>query len=154
MKKTLILGAIIGLTLSACSTEYMTYSGSPVMIGQGGASKNVGGVEFWVYGTPPRPYQIIGYIEDSRPGGPPVVAARAGAIAAKARASGADAVIMNSDTSQYMGTYSTGSFSGWTNGSSFNGFGSGTSVAITRRNSTFLAIKYINTPPKQRLASR
>jgi len=62
--KLILLGAI--LALSGCSITYYTYSGSPVYTGQGGASKNVNGVDFWVMGTPPRKFRIIGYIEDSR----------------------------------------------------------------------------------------
>jgi hypothetical protein len=147
--KSLIAVAALGLALSACSTEYMSYSASPVMVGQGGASKNVGGIDFWAYGTPNRPYHIIGYIEDSRPGGPPAMAGRLGAVAAKARAAGADGIIINSDSSQFVGTISNGSFNGWSNGYSFGGSGFGTSAAITRRNSTFLAIKYVNSSPKR-----
>lgn len=141
--------SLLALAFSACSTEYMSYSGSPVMVGQGGASKNVGGIDFWAYGTPNRPYQIIGYIEDSRPGGPPAMAGRLGAVAAKARAAGADGIIINSDSSQFVGTISNGSFNGWSNGYSFGGSGFGTTTAITRRNSTFLAIRYINSSPKR-----
>jgi hypothetical protein len=144
--KTMMVVAACALAFSACSTEYMTYSGSPVMVGQGGASKNVGGIDFWAYGTPNRPYQIIGYIEDSRPGGPPAMAARIGAVAAKARAAGADGIIINSDSSQFVGTFSHGSFNGWSNGYSFGGSGFGTTMAMSRRNSTFLAIKYVNSP--------
>ena len=144
--KSLIAVAALGLALSACSTEYMSYSGSQVMVGQGGASRNVGGIDVWVYGTPNRPYQIVGYIEDSRPGGPPAMAGRLGAVAAQARAAGADGIIINSDTSQFVGTVSSGSFNGWNNGYNFGGSGFGTTTAITRRNSTFLAIKYVNSP--------
>ena len=149
IRKNLLIGAsFILLALSSCSTEYMSYSGSPVMMGQGGASKNVGGIDFWAYGTPNRPYQIIGYIEDSRPGGPPAMAGRLGAVAAKARAAGADGIIINSDSSQFVGTISNGSFNGWSNGYSFGGSGFGTTTAIIRRNSTFLAIRYVNNPKR------
>ena len=144
--KSLMAVAALGLALSACSTEYMSYSGSQVMVGQGGASRNVGGIDVWVYGTPNRPYQIVGYIEDSRPGGPPAMAGRLGAVAAKARAAGADGIIINSDNEQFMGAASTSSFNGWDNGYNFGGSGFGTTMAITRRNSTFLAIKYVNRP--------
>jgi hypothetical protein len=37
------------------------------MIGQGGAAKTINGVDIWQIGTPPRKFQIIGFIEDSRP---------------------------------------------------------------------------------------
>jgi hypothetical protein len=74
------------------------------------------------------------------------MAGRLGAVAAKARAAGADGIIINSDTSQFVGAVSSGSFNGWNNGYNFGGSGFGTMTAITRRNSTFLAIKYVNSP--------
>src|SRR5262249_45465628 len=102
-KRLRLVGASLGIALafSACSTQYSTYSGSPVMIGQGGASHQVGGIDFWVYGTPNRPYQIIGYIEDSRPGGPLAMVSRFDTVAAQARAAGADGIIITSDSKEF-----------------------------------------------------
>jgi hypothetical protein len=148
MKRSLItLAAAVSLGLAACSTEYSTYYGSPVLTGQGGASRQIDGIDFWVVGAPPRLYQVIGYIEDSRPGGPPAMAGCLGAVAAKARAAGADGIIITSDDKEYMGTFSTASVNGWNNGYNFGANGIGTTMNITRRNSTFLAIKYINNVP-------
>ena len=79
--KLILLGA--ALALSACATDYYIYSGSPVYSGQGGASKNVNGVDFWVLGTLPRKFRIIGYIEDSRKRGIIEMATRDPNIAAK-----------------------------------------------------------------------
>jgi hypothetical protein len=118
------------------------------MVGHGGASRVVGGVDFWVLGAPPRPYQIIGYIEDSRPGGPVTMAGRLGAVASQARAAGADGIIITSDNKEFMGTFSTASVNGWSNGYGFGANGFGMSAPIVRRNSTFLAIKYINSAPR------
>ena len=70
--KFILLAAVVSLT--GCATDYYTYSGSPVIQGHGGASKRVDGIDLWVIGTPPRKFQVIGYIEDSRPGGPIPVA--------------------------------------------------------------------------------
>jgi hypothetical protein len=109
------------------------------MTGTGGASKMINGVELWLTGSPPRRFQIIGYITDSRPGGPPSMAMRDGAVAAEARAKGGDGVLMHSDDSQYMGTVSTASVS--MIGST--AFGHGASVPITRRNGTYYVIKYL-----------
>jgi hypothetical protein len=104
MKKHLKFGLLgITLILSACATDYYTYQGAPVMTGKGGASKNVDGVDLWITGSPPRRFQIIGYITDSRPGGPIPMATRDSAVASEARAKGGDGVIMNSDNSQLVG---------------------------------------------------
>jgi hypothetical protein len=146
MKKSLtILTTALGLSMSACvSTNYTAYSGSGVFVGQGGANRNVNGVDLWVYGAPNRPYQVIGYIEDSRPGGAISMAGREKGVAAEAKARGADGVIINSDSRQYMGSVSNGTVNGWVAGSSFSMNGFGTTVPVMRRESTFLAIKYVN----------
>ena len=122
------------------------------MIGQGGASHQVGGIDFWVYGTPNRPYQIIGYIEDSRPGGPLAMVSRFDSVAAQARAAGADGIIITSDNKEFMGTMSNASITGWNTGYGFGASGFGMTAPIVRRNSTFLAIRYVNsaTRPQHR----
>jgi hypothetical protein len=120
------------------------------MIGQGGASHQVGGIDFWTLGAPPRPYRIIGYIEDSRPGGPLPMASRLGSVAAQARAAGADGIIITSDNKEFMGTFSTASVNGWNTGYNFGASGFGMSAPMVRRNSTFLAIKYVSAVPSAR----
>src|ERR1700741_1634067 len=112
--KLILLGA--PLALSACSTTYYTYSGSPVYTGKGGASKNVSGVDFWVLGTPPRKFRIIGYIEGSRKRGIIETATRDPNIAAKAKAAGGDAVILPGNFEQYVATVSTATGNAYTTG--------------------------------------
>jgi hypothetical protein len=152
--RLIVLGA--ALALSACSTTYYTYSGSPVYTGQGGASKNIGGVDFWVMGTPPRKFRIIGYIEDSRKRGLIENATRDPNVAAKAKAAGGDAVIRTGDFEQYVGSVSTASGNAYTSGNAnfvgntaqFNAnttaSSTGVSVPIFWRNSQYLVIKYLN----------
>ena len=146
----------VALTLSGCSTEYYIYSGSPIYTGQGGASKNVSGIDFWVMGTPPRKFRIIGYIEDSRKRGIIENATRDPNVAAKAKAAGGDAVIRTGDFEQYVGTVSTASGNAYTTGNASlvgntaqfhaNTTVSGTqvSVPIFWRNRQYLVIKYLN----------
>src|SRR5258708_2674698 len=107
MKRIKMILMTATLVLSACATDYYSYAGSPVYTGQGGASKNVNGVDFWVLGTPPRKFRIIGYIEDSRKRGIIEMATRDPNIAAKAKAAGGDAVIRTGDFEQYVATVST-----------------------------------------------
>jgi hypothetical protein len=151
--KLILLGA--SLALSACSTTYYTYSGSPVYTGQGGASKNVSGIDFCVIGTPPRKFRIIGYIEDSRKRGIIESATRDPNVAAKAKEAGGDAVIRTGDFEQYVATVTTASGNAYTTGNaSFvgnttqfnaNTTASGTqvSVPVFWRNSQYLVIKYL-----------
>jgi hypothetical protein len=152
--KFILLGAT--LALSACSTTYYTYSGSPVYTGQGGASKNVNGIDFWVIGTPPRKFRIIGYVEDSRKRGLIENATRDPNVAAKAKAAGGDAVIRTGDFEQYVGTVSSATGSAYTTGNAnivgntaqFNAntttSGTAVSVPIFWRNSQYLVIKYLD----------
>jgi hypothetical protein len=144
------------LALAACSTTYYTYSGSPVYTGQGGASKNVNGIDFWVIGTPPRKFRIIGYIEDSRKRGLIENATRDPNVADKAKAAGGDAVIRTGDFEQYVGTvssatgnaYTTGNASFVGNTAQFNASttasGTAVSIPIFWHNSQYLVIKYVN----------
>jgi hypothetical protein len=80
------------------------------------------------------------------------MAGRKRGIAVQARAQGADGIIIQSDNKELMGTISNG----WSSGSGF-AFGNGwnyngnfgvngfsTTTPIIQRNSTFLAIKYVN----------
>jgi hypothetical protein len=155
--KFLLLG--FALALAACSTDFYSYSGSPVLVGQGGASTNVSGIDLWIVGTPPRKYRVIGYITDSRPAGPLIMATRNGALAAKVRAAGGDGLIMSADYSQYVGTvtvanasgsaYTTGNATFWNGGGYFdattntNAFATATSVPMYRQNSRYWVIKYL-----------
>src|SRR5260221_1849939 len=116
MRKINFIALAIVVALAGCATEYYTYSGSPVIQGQGGASKRVGGVDLWVIGTPPRKFRVIGYLTDSRPGGPIPMAARDGQLAEKGTTAEAAGLIMNSDLSRYMGTFTTTNASAYTSG--------------------------------------
>ena len=142
---TMMMMAAVITLMAGCSTEYYAYQGGSPTVGQGGACKRVNGVDIWLTGTPPRKFQIIGYIEDSRPGGPPSMAQRNSKVAASAKQQGGDGVLMQSDSSQYMGTFTSGnaftSFNGFTNtalttGSSF-------SAPMMRREGRFFVIKYL-----------
>jgi hypothetical protein len=143
--------AAIALLLSGCVTEYYAYQGGGPMIGQGGASKSIDGVDIWVIGAPPRKFQIIGYIEDSRPGGPPSMAQRNPKLAAIAKQQGGDGVLIHSDAAQYMGSITTGNAFTTANGSFYgNGFnasalttGTVVSAPMIRREGRFFVIKYL-----------
>jgi hypothetical protein len=135
--------AAFGLVLSGCVTDYYPYQGGSPMMGQGGAAKTINGVDIWQIGTPPRRFQIIGFIEDSRPGGPPSMAQRDSALAAAAKAHGGDGVLIQSDAVQYLGTVTTGSAS--TTYGNTSAFTTGTtfSAPMVRREGRFFVIKYL-----------
>jgi hypothetical protein len=135
--------AAIALLLFGCATDYYPYQGGSPMVGQGGAAKTINGVDIWQIGTPPRKFQIIGFIEDSRPGGPPSMAQRDGALATVAKAHGGDGVLIQSDAVQYLGTFTTGNAATTlTNASAFT-TGTAISAPMVRREGRFYVIKYL-----------
>ena len=148
-KLTIIGLATASLTFAACtSTQYATYSGSPVLVGEGGASRMVQGLEVWVMGTPPRSYRVIGYIKDNHyEGNWKSSSVIPTSVATQARAAGADAVIISSDSHDAVGAFSYASLNGWGTGNNFFANGWGASRALYERNSTYLAIQYVNAAP-------
>jgi hypothetical protein len=143
--------AALALSLSSCITSYYAYQGGAPTVGQGGASKRIDGIDIWLIGAPPRTYQIIGYIEDTRPGGPIPMARRYAKLAEVAKQQGGDGVLIQSDDAQYMGSITSGNAfttaNGRFNGNGFNGsaFTTGTSVSapMNRREGKFFVIKYL-----------
>ena len=92
------------LLLSGCSTNYYSYEGGGVLIGQGGASKRVNGIDFWTIGAPARRYRVIGYITDIRPEEFVQIGGRDSSLAKLAKDHGGDGILIHSDASRYTGT--------------------------------------------------
>jgi hypothetical protein len=151
-----LLCLIPALLLAACSTAYYDYSGSPVSLGKGGASRKVAGVDLWVRGTQPWKFYVIGYITDRRIGQGIAMMVRDGQLAAQVRARGGHALLMETDIQSIPGTVSTASATvtgyrsasvigntAYWNGTT-NAFGSGMTMPILRRDSTFYVIKYVS----------
>jgi hypothetical protein len=67
-----VAGAIVAAALLAGSaaqagTQFLTYDGwDSVQQGQGGEKKVVGGIDFWMTGSPPRRFKILGSIDGAR----------------------------------------------------------------------------------------
>ncbi len=76
-------------------------------VGSGGELVIVDGMEMWSNGSPPRTFEIVGYITDRRgrtgPFGPLRMATRGRNIVTAARENGGDAVILVSDERQVVG---------------------------------------------------
>jgi len=54
-------------TPSAAGVQFSTYEGpDAVQTGTGGAKIVKDGVDFWTQGTPPRKFQVLGFIVDTR----------------------------------------------------------------------------------------
>jgi len=139
----LLLAATV-LLFGCTTTEFESWEGrNSVVEGRNGTRKVVDGMDVWTYGDPPRRFQVLGIIQDDRPGGLIPMARLKHDIVAKARQSGSDAVILVSSASQLQGYYTAASASAYGYGNYASGFGTSTTVPITRRTSTYVVIKYL-----------
>lgn len=138
---------LIALGLASCaSTTFQNYEGASVTQGSGGTRTNVQGIDFWENGTPPRKFRVIGIIDDNRPGGMIPMRALKSDVAAKAKAAGADAVVLIGNASQITGF--VGNAQSFTTVNAFNPNLAttntfGTSTPVRRNSAKFAAIKYL-----------
>lgn len=149
--KALILA--IAITLAGCSTKYSAYHGAKIVEGKGGAVSQTDGIDFWDEGEPPRKYQVIGVISDSRPEGF-AMAARRSQIAKLAKKHGGDAVGKTMDHRQFeamsttSNTYGTATANAYRTTYGAVGYGTAnattrsTSIPTYRRNAKYYVIKY------------
>jgi hypothetical protein len=142
-KLRLVTLGVLFVSCAGCVTNYYTYSGSGIYQGRGGASKNINGIDVWLVGTPPRKFKIVGYVTDSRPGGPIPMAMRDSDLAAEAKKNGGDGILLKAEQTDFLGTYSTGNATAVTSGNVTTAFGSGVSVPIIRREGQYFVIKYV-----------
>jgi hypothetical protein len=135
----------LAFALASCTnTDFQSWEGrNSIVEGRGGTKKVVDGMDIWTFGDPPRRFQVLGIIQDERPGGLIPMAQLKHDIVQKARQYGGDAVIFASSQSQLAGYYTAGSASAYGYGNSATAFGSSTTVPITRRSSTYVVIKYL-----------
>ena len=139
-----VLAIIAAMFASCTSTEFESWEGrNSVVEGHGGTRKVVDGMDVWTHGDPPRRFQVLGIIEDSRPAGIIPMAQLKHDIVAKARQSGGDAVIFASSQAQLQGYYTTGSATAYGFGNYASAYGSSVTVPVTRRSSAYVVIKYL-----------
>ena len=144
MQRILLLLVVAAACVSCANTEFQSWEGrNSVVEGRGGTRKVVDGMDVWTYGDPPRRFQVLGIIQDNRPGGPIPMAQMTHDIVAKARQSGGDAVILALSQSQLAGYYTSGSATAYGYGNFASAYGSSTTVPITRHTATFVVIKYL-----------
>jgi hypothetical protein len=130
--------------VSCTNTEFQSWEGrNSIVEGRGGTRKVVDGMDVWTHGDPPRRFQVLGIIEDNRPGGIIPMAQMKHDIVAKARQSGGDAVILVSSQSQLAGYYTSGSATAYGYGNFASAYGSSTTVPLTRHTAAFVVIKYL-----------
>ena len=137
--------AALALVMASCATtDFQAWEGrNSIAQGNGGTRKIVDGIDIWTHGDPPRRFQVLGIIEDSRSGGRIPMARMNHDIVAKARQQGGDAVILVESQSQLAGYYNFGSATAYGYGNSAGAWGSSTTVPLTRHSATYVAIRYL-----------
>jgi hypothetical protein len=142
--RTVSLALALGAStqaLAQAKIDFAAYEGPPrIEQGEGGTKITKNGIDYWTMGTPPRRYQIIGFVQDKRDefwdGGQAVGSP---SIAKKVKAAGGNAVIIQSqeEAGKSGGLASGNQFYAWVM--------SGGSKTITR----MLVVRYLpeETPP-------
>lgn len=109
MRSLALLLVLTAISEPALAQEFSEWEGKQaVKVGEGGARKNIDGVDFWTEGTPPKPYILIGYLLDTRHEsglyGMMRMSSLERSIAKKAKQVGGDAVVfMDSASQKYFG---------------------------------------------------
>ena len=142
------------------STQMLAYEGpDAVKQGQGGEKKVVDGVDFWLEGSPPHRFQVLGVLEDERWKTGLIGAIRMSSLehdmARSARQAGGDAVILTNAQDNLRGVVGStfGGASGTVVGSpGFATFSaSGSSTTFTRpvesHASRYVVVKYLPDGP-------
>src|ERR1700731_2833654 len=142
------LTILLTLTLlcgGCTTTDFQSWEGrNSIVEGHGGTRKVVDGMDVWTHGDPPRRFQVLGIIDDERPGGIIPMARLKHDIVDKARQNGGNAVIYVSSASQLQGYYTAGTATAYGYGISATAFGSSTTVPLTRHSSTYVVIRYVD----------
>jgi hypothetical protein len=112
-KVRIVAGAVVAAALLAgpaarAGTGFLTYDGwDSVQQGRGGEKKVVAGVDFWVAGSPPRRFKILGSIDGARRkgglAGMIAFSSPENSVAKQVRQVGGDAVILtDAHASNYL----------------------------------------------------
>jgi hypothetical protein len=154
----LLVAAPLG---AAVAQDFMTYEGTDTMreAGPGGEKKTVNGIDFWMSGTPPKPFQILGSITDHRHSngiwGMISMSNLDGDLVKLTKKAGGDAVMLAMAQDEVTGVSGGGTNFGSANCSTmFNmtscdgsTFGGGSATVIKERDSKYWVVKYIDVPP-------
>lgn len=133
---------------ATASTEFLAYQGrDAIHEGQGGEKKVVDGVDFWMAGSPPQRFQVLGSITDERwrSGlyGLMQISRLQHDIAKEVRTVGGDGVIVTDSQDRVRG-YGTSTFGSATYG---NGWAFGSAQSYTHaygtRATSYIVVKYL-----------
>lgn len=99
MKRASMAGLLLAccLGLAACiQAPIRRHEGEPVLRhGQGGAREHVDGVDIWMRGEPPRPYEVLAYTSVETPEGWIGERILLSRVASRVREAGGDAALLD-----------------------------------------------------------
>lgn len=130
---------------AAAGAKFAVYEGKDaVQEGRGGARLTWDGIDFWTTGDPPRRYEVLGVLTDTRGGG--ILsgdAIGAPSIIKKVKALGGSGVIVLDRSSRQTGTIYNNRANGTYGDGRVNAFGTGIAVPITRNTTQMLVVRYL-----------
>ena len=134
---------------------------SPIILtGEGGTRTTKHEIDYWTFGSPPRPHQVLGVINDDR--GTGLIhgdAVGSKSVAKLVKQAGGDAVVIISRSERQTGvmtggqssTYGTAQGSVYGNTAQVSGqsqtYGSGWAVPISKASTTMIVVKYLPEEP-------
>jgi len=143
-RAAIILALLMAIPIcpAHAKTRFFAYEGRDSIVeGRGGTRISKNEIDYWTSGTPPRRFQVIGFIDDSRGTGAlhgDVVGSRS--IARLAKAAGGQAVIILDSSTETVGL--------WGSSNSYSGqgqtTGNGIVTAIRRRHTKIAVIRYLD----------
>jgi len=146
----LTFGSLICLLGCAAYTQtrFLNWQGDQTYVGSGGGFEERDGLEIWSGGTPRRPFEIVGLINQSHYDNHSVMSTLAGMnlegeIVDTAKANGGDGIIFVSRSSEITGYSTTGYGSGTVTGNSVNLWATAQTVANTHSETVILVFAYI-----------
>lgn len=143
--RSLILMAALGICFPSAAyakTTYEPYEAKATIVdGQGGTRTTENGIDYWTSGDPPRRYQVLGIITDTRgTGWMSGDAVGSTKIAKKTKEVGGDAVVILHQGSRIKGYAGGGTMQSYGNNSTAQTY----SVPIDERRVIFAVIKYLD----------
>lgn len=161
-RKTLVVMTAVAVLTAvmtpqiALATEFLPFEGkNAVQEGEGGTKKVIEGVDFWANGEPPRKYQLLGFVEDTRHKsgliGKISMSSLETDVAATAKKAGGDAVILVAAEAEIVGAVRNSFGGGQANVSAFgnsarvngSGWNTGISSAVKKQHSRYAVVKYL-----------
>lgn len=136
----LVAAFIASPVLGKTKYEPLETRAPAIEIGKGGTRTQKHGIDYWTSGSPPRRFQILGIITDTR-GDDRLSGDAIGSksIAKIVKKVGGDAVVILARGSRSTGTISGGTASAYGN----NAYGSGWSVATGETRTALAVVKYL-----------